>query len=98
MKGLYDYLHFKRGALSTSASQIGKNLGNTICNIEEIKIVMNIELSRKRQFFYQALIKLRPMKTIAYYDQIKHNSYDSAQLLGQMINVSLASCQGLRNR
>ena len=38
------------------------------------------------------------MKTIAYYDQIKHNSYDSAQLLGQMINVSLASCQGLRNR
>ena len=50
---------------------------------------MNVELS---------LIKLGPMKTIAYYDQSKHSSYDSAQLLARMINMSLALCQGLRNR
>lgn len=38
------------------------------------------------------------MKTIAYCDQSKHSAYNSAQLLGQMINMSLALCQGLRNR
>lgn len=65
------------------------NLGSNIYNIEEIKIVMNVELSS---------IKLRPMKTIAYYDQSKHSSYDSAQLLAQMISMSLALCQGPRNR
>lgn len=38
------------------------------------------------------------MKIIAYYDQSKHSSYDHSQLLGQMVNMSMASCQGPRNR